>query len=65
MHWDSTHVYNELSEFIHLFGGDYYNWEDKNTREALTFLHDMAANGQIPISQMTDQYEQMLQKFLW
>lgn len=62
--WDSTHVYNELSEFIHLFGGDYYNWEDKNTREALTFLHDMAANGQIPISQMTDQYEQMLQKFL-
>ena len=62
--WDSTHVYNELSEFIHLFGGDYYNWEDKNTREALTFLHDMAANGQIPISQMTDQYDQMQQKFL-
>lgn len=62
--WDSTYVYNELSEFIHLFGGDYYNWEDKNTREALTFLHDMAANGQIPISQMTDQYEQMQQKFL-
>lgn len=62
--WDSTYVYNELSEFIHLFGGDYYNWEGKNTREALTFLHDMAANGQIPISQMTDQYEQMQQKFL-
>lgn len=62
--WDQAYVYNELSEFIHLFGGDYYNWEDKNTREALTFLHDMAANGQIPISQMTDQYEQMQQKFL-
>ena len=61
--WDQAYVYNELSEFIHLFGGDYYNWEDKNTREALTFLHDMA-NGQIPISQMTDQYEQMQQKFL-
>lgn len=62
--WDSTYVYNELSEFIHLFGGDYYNWEDENTREALTFFHDMAANGQISISQMTDQYEQMQQKFL-
>lgn len=62
--WDQAHVYNELSEFIHLFGGDYYNWEDKNTREALTFLHDMAAKGQIPVSQMTDQYEQMQQKFL-
>lgn len=62
--WDSTYVYNELSEFINLFGGDYYNWDNKNTREALTFLHDMAANGQIPISQMTDQYEQLEQKFL-
>lgn len=62
--WDYTYVYNELSEFLHLFGGDYYNWENKNTREALTFFHDMAANGQISISQMTDQYEQMQQKFL-
>ncbi len=62
--WDNTYVYNELSEFINLFGGDYYNWDNKNTREALTFLHDMAAKGQIPVSQMADQYEQMQQKFI-
>lgn len=62
--WDNTYVYNELSEFINLFGGGYYNWDNKNTREALTFLHDMAAKGQIPVSQMADQYEQMQQKFI-
>ena len=62
--WDNTYVYNELSEFINLFGGDYYNWDNKNTREALTFLHDMAAKGQIPVYQMADQYEQMQQKFI-
>ena len=62
--WDNTYVYNELSEFINHFGGDYYNWDNKNTREALTFLHDMAAKGQIPVSQMADQYEQMQQKFI-
>ena len=62
--WDNTYVYNEVSEFINLFGGDYYNWDNKNTREALTFLHDMAAKGQIPVSQMADQYEQMQQKFI-
>lgn len=57
-------MYNELSEFVNLFGGDYYDWENKNTREALSFLHDLTANGEVPISQITDRYEQIEQKFL-
>lgn len=61
--WDQSYVYNELSEFVNLFGGDYYDWENKNTREALSFLHDLTANGEVPISQITDRYEQIEQKF--
>lgn len=38
--------------------------ENKNTREALSFLHDLTANGEVPISQITDRYEQIEQKFL-
>lgn len=62
--WDQSYVYNELSEFVNLFGGNYYDWENKNTREALSFLHDLTANGEVPISQITDRYEQTEQKFL-
>lgn len=62
--WDSAYVYNELSQFINLFGGDYGDWNKKETREAVRFLYDMAARGQVPLSQMADQYEQMEQKFL-
>ena len=62
--WDSTYVYNELSEFINFFGGSYYDWNSPSTREALTFLADMVKKDQTPIEQITDQYEQVEQKFL-
>ena len=44
--WDSAYVYNELSQFINFFGGSYYDWQDPNTKEALSFLYNMAANQQ-------------------
>lgn len=62
--WDSAYVYNELSEFINFFGGSYYDWNCPSTREALTFLMDMVKKDQTPIEQVTDQYEQLEQKFL-
>ena len=62
--WDSAYVYNELSEFINFFGGSYYDWNSPSTREALTFLADMVKKDQTPIEQITDQYEQVEQKFL-
>lgn len=62
--WDSAYVYNELSEFINFFGGSYYDWNCPSTREALTFLMDMVKKDQTPIEQITDQYEQLEQKFL-
>lgn len=62
--WDNTCIYNELSQFIYLFGGDYYNWQDPGTRKALTFLHNMAENKQVSAEQVTDAYEQLTQKFI-
>ena len=62
--YGSAYVYNELSEFINFFGGSYYDWNSPSTREALTFLADMVKKDQTPIEQITDQYEQVEQKFL-
>lgn len=62
--WDNAYVYNDLSEFINFFGGDYYDWSNPSTQEALKFLADMVKKGQTPMEQLTDQYEQLEQKFL-
>ena len=62
--WDSAYVYNELSLFINFFGGSYYDWQDPGTRQALTFLYNMVQNNQTSVEQVTDQYEQLEQKFL-
>ncbi len=62
--WEKTYVYNELGEFINLFGGDYYNWEDEKTREAVRFFRECIDKGYTPRDQMIDQYDQMNQKFI-
>lgn len=62
--WDSAYIYNELSEFINLFGGSYYDRSNPNTRAALEFLKNMVEKGETPVDQVTDQYEQLEQKFL-
>lgn len=62
--WEKTYVYNELGEFINLFGGDYYDWENENTRKAVRFFKECIDRGYTPEEQMIDQYEQMYQKFI-
>lgn len=62
--WETTYVYNEISQFINMFGGSYGDWSDAGTRQALQFLHDMIENGEIPEDVLLDQYEQMEQKFI-
>lgn len=62
--WEESYVYNELSQFINMFGGDYQDWSNENTREAAAYLHDMMKNGYVPKEQFLDQYEQMEQKFI-
>ncbi len=62
--WEKTYVYNELGELINLFGGDYFDWENEKTREAVLFLKECIDQGYTPKDQMIDQYEQMNQKFI-
>ena len=62
--WEETYIYNDLSQFINMFGGDYYNWNNSDTRVAVIFLHDMLKNGYTSKGQMIDRYEQMEQKFI-
>ena len=62
--WEKTYVYNEIGEFINLFGGDYYDWSNPKTRRAMEFLKSCVEKGYSPIDQLLDQYEQLEQKFI-
>lgn len=62
--WEKSYVYNEIGEFIALFGGNYYDWDNPATREAVCFMHHMAQSGQTAKGQLLDQYEQLNQKFM-
>lgn len=62
--WESTYAYNELFQFVNMIGGDYWDWSNKNTVLAMKMLHDMAEKHLTPESQVVDQYDQMMQKFL-
>lgn len=60
--WEKTYVFNEIGSFVNMFGGDYFDWTNPGNKEAMQFLHDMAANGYTPLDQLADKYEQMTPK---
>ncbi|NRF96195.1 extracellular solute-binding protein [Paenibacillus frigoriresistens] len=63
--WERSYVFNEIGTFINLFGGDFYDWSNPRTREALTFMHDLVQKDKVtPISQLADIYDPMIQKFI-
>ncbi len=62
--WEKTYLYNELGEFINLFGGNYFDWENEKTREAVKFFKECIDKGYTSKDQMIDQYDQMNQKFI-
>lgn len=57
--WEKTYVFNELAQFVNMFGGDYFDWTNPANKEAVQFMHDMVAEGYSPIDQIADKYEQM------
>jgi multiple sugar transport system substrate-binding protein len=63
--WEKSYVWNEIGTFINLFGGNYYDWSNPKTQEALIFMHDMATKEKVtPMSQLADTYEPLMQKFI-
>ena len=61
--WEKTYVFNSIGTFVNLFGGDYYDWTNPKTQDAVKFMYDMAKNGETPLAQLADQYDPMMQKF--
>ena len=57
--WEKTYVFNEIAQFVNMFGGDYFDWTKPENKEAIQFLYDMVKNNQTPIDQIADKYEQM------
>lgn len=57
--WEKTYVFNEIAQFVNMFGGDYFDWTKPENKEAIQFLYDMVQNEYTPIDQIADKYEQM------
>jgi len=63
--WEKTYVFNEIAQFVNMFGGDYFDWTNEGNREALQFMYDMVNTWKVtPVEQIADKYEQMNQKFI-
>ena len=62
--WEQSYAYNDLFQTVNLFGGNYLDWDDENSRAAVQYLKELLENGQTPEDQMLDQYDQMEQKFI-
>lgn len=62
--WEKSYAYNSLFLFTNAFGGNYMDWSDSKTKEAATFMKQLAESEYTPSSQVVDQYEQMIQKFM-
>lgn len=61
--WEKTYAFNEIAQFVNMFGGDYLDWTNTANKEAIQFLKDMVNEGCTPIDQIADKYEQMNPKF--
>ena len=57
--WEKTYAFNELAQFVNMFGGDYFDWTKEENKEAVQFLHDLVANKETSIEQIADKYDQM------
>lgn len=62
--WENTHVYNSMGEFVNFWGGDYLDWMNSRTQEAVRSMKKMLEDGITSPAQLVDQYEQMEEKFI-
>ena len=62
--WEKTYAYNEIGEFINLFEGNYYDFHNPRTQEAIQFMKELVKSGSAGRDILLDQYDQMNQKFI-
>ena len=39
--WEKTYAYNEIAQFVNMFGGDYFDWTKAENKEAIQFMKDL------------------------
>lgn len=62
--WEDTYAYNSITQFVNLWGGDYFDWANSKTRQAVEYMKSMLENRITSPTQLVDQYEQMEEKFI-
>ena len=62
--WEETYVYNSIAQFVNFWGGDYFDWSNSRTRQAIRYMKSMLEDGITSPTQLVDQYEQMEEKFI-
>ena len=62
--WENTYVYNSIGEFVNFRGGDYLDWMNSRTQEAVRSMKKMLEDGITSPTQLVDQYDQMEEKFI-
>ena len=62
--WENTHVYNSIGEFVNFWGGDYLDWMNPRTQEAVRSMKKMLEDRITSPAQLVDQYEQLEEKFI-
>lgn len=62
--WEQTYVFNDIAEFVNLFGGDFYDWSNENTQAAAKFAKELVDIGWTSLSQLADQYNELNQRIM-
>lgn len=62
--WENTYIYNSIGEFVNFWGGDYMDWMNPRTQEAVRSMKKMLEDGITSPVQLVDKYEQMEEKFI-
>ncbi|QQO09845.1 ABC transporter substrate-binding protein [Breznakiella homolactica] len=63
--WETTYVFNEIGTFVNLFGGDFFDWNNPKTQQAVKLMYDMCHSLKAtPLSQLADQYDPMRQNLI-
>lgn len=62
--WEDTYAYNSIAQFVNFWGGDYFDWSNSKTRQAVRYMKSMLEDRITSPTQLVDQYEQMEEKFI-
>lgn len=60
--WEQFYLYNDVTLWTYVFGGDLHDWNNENTKAALAFMKKMIDEGWTTTGAMADQYDTSMPK---